>query len=279
MPVIFSDVSYKTTPLLQFLHHHDSTPHSVVNSENNQNVLINSIDISMSKKLQVKVYDPDFQFAHTEDQQQQQQQPLDPVELKYHRLERNLNNNSLLDRELKPSPQVRDELTKILQKPSNIELTDVEKNLIWRYRYYFSKNNITEEAVTQPGVTAVGTVAASEKNSKFFFTKFLKSINWDNDYETKHVFMDLIPTYWTVDKIQIGDAVELLGNYFNPFTLCSVNTNTANSNADLKDDKSGQVFEYVSFLRKFAVDRLKLAPADELLLYLLQLVQALKYEL
>lgn len=290
MPVVYSDTTYRTSPFLQFLQHDTTTSHTPVisNDLNNQNVLINAIEIPMSKKsTHVRVYDPDFQFSHLEEQQlqqsqqqsQQPQQTLDPVELKYHKLERNLNNNSLLDKELKPSPQVRDELTRILHKPSNVELTDIEKNLIWKFRYYFSKNNLTQ----QDPESNPAAVVASEKSTKFFFTKFLKSINWDNDYETNHVFNDLIPTYWTVDKIQIGDAVELLGNYFNPYTLCSEisKSSSANSNANLNDGEKSRlqtIFEYVSFLRKFAVDRLKLAPADELLLYLLQLVQALKYE-
>lgn len=305
MPVVFSDVTYRTTPFLvglqaeSFISNQDKQ--ILANDINNPNVLINAVEIPLSSKhsiANVKVYDPDFQFAHPQQQQQQQQplqqqqqqqqQTLDPIELKYHKLERHINNNPLLDKELKPSPQVRDELMRILQKPSNIELTDIEKNLIWKFRYYFSKNNLSPNENEQPNENRIATVVGSTKNTKFFFTKFLKSINWDNDYELNLVFNEIIPTYWTVDKIQIGDALELLGNYFNPYTLTSDTGNTgaapsSNSNPLSKDlggeeSRLQKIIGYVSFLRKFAVDRLKLAPADELLLYLLQLVQALKYE-
>lgn len=308
MPVIYSDITYKTSPLLlsvQQVNNNSSTSSHLasnvlkVTDINNTSTLINSIEIPMSKLTRaniMKVFDPDFQFININAggvnnlaPSNNVTQTLDPVEMKYHKLERNINNNSLLDKELKPSPQIRDELMRILDKPSNIELSDAEKNLIWKFRYYFSKNNLT--AIIRDGRTnesreheqpAPPTATTTVKSSKNFLTKFLKSINWDNDYELGHVFNELIPTYWSVDKIQIGDALELLGSYFNPFTLSSdTSKSNAYSSSDIsKPDESRpqKIFTHVLFLRKFAVDRLKLANADELLLYLLQLVQALKYE-
>lgn len=276
-PIVYSDVTYNV-PSLQ--------PRPLVNPpiNNTTSKVINSIDIPMSTSLDskaTKIYDPDFQLTanyatattattnatHTANANA----VLDPIELKYHKLERNINNNSIIDKDLKPSPQLRDELLKILLKPSNAELTDNEKNLMWRFRYYFSKNNSND---------------STTKASRSFLPKFLKSINWENDYELDHTFKEILPLYWSVENLQIGDALELLGKFFNPHVLGKTRYSEdnfalkQNEDAKLTDDelRFQKVFDNVCYLRKLAVERLKLASSEELLLYLLQLVQALKYE-
>lgn len=76
-------------------------------------------------------------------------------------------------------------------------------------------------------------------------TKFVKATNWQDAGETQQA-VDLIP-YWA--EIDVDSALELLGPTFdNPV------------------------------VRAYAVDRLRKADDEELLLYLLQLVQALKFE-
>ncbi|KAF9020978.1 putative atypical/PIKK/PI3K protein kinase [Hymenopellis radicata] len=77
-------------------------------------------------------------------------------------------------------------------------------------------------------------------------TKFLKSVTWRDPSEVKQAVEELLPQ-WT--EIDIDDALELLG----PGTVDSR-------------------------VRAFAVKQLNRADDDELLLYLLQLVQALKFE-
>ncbi|KIY68853.1 atypical PIKK PI3K protein kinase, partial [Cylindrobasidium torrendii FP15055 ss-10] len=77
-------------------------------------------------------------------------------------------------------------------------------------------------------------------------TKFLKSVTWRDPAEVKQAVEELLPQ-WT--EIDIDDALELLG----PSTVDSR-------------------------VRAFAVKQLSRADDDELLLYLLQLVQALKFE-
>lgn len=81
--------------------------------------------------------------------------------------------------------------------------------------------------------------------SKKALTKFAKSVNWQDQSEARQAAQIL--GKWT--DIDVDDALELLGPTFD---------NAA--------------------LRAFAVERLRKADDDELLLYLLQLVQALKYE-
>ncbi|KAF9484364.1 phosphatidylinositol 3-kinase [Pholiota conissans] len=77
-------------------------------------------------------------------------------------------------------------------------------------------------------------------------TKFLKSVAWRDSSEVKQAVEELLPV-WT--EIDTDDALELLG----PGTVDSR-------------------------VRAFAVRQLSRADDDELLLYLLQLVQALKFE-
>ncbi|KAL9130157.1 MAG: hypothetical protein Q9217_001592 [Psora testacea] len=76
-------------------------------------------------------------------------------------------------------------------------------------------------------------------------TKFVKSVSWQDQGEARQA-VQLLPK-WT--EIDVDDALELLGPTFD---------NPA--------------------VRSYAVDRLRESDDDELLLYLLQLVQALKFE-
>ncbi|KAF8896526.1 putative atypical/PIKK/PI3K protein kinase [Infundibulicybe gibba] len=77
-------------------------------------------------------------------------------------------------------------------------------------------------------------------------TKFLKSVTWRDSSEVKQAVEELLPQWTEIDTV---DALELLG----PSTVDSR-------------------------VRAFAVRQLSRADDDELLLYLLQLVQALKFE-
>lgn len=76
-------------------------------------------------------------------------------------------------------------------------------------------------------------------------TKFVKSVSWIDHAEARQA-IQLLPK-WT--EIDVDDALELLGPTFDNSTV-----------------------------RAYAVDRLRKADDEELLLYLLQLVQALKFE-
>lgn len=76
-------------------------------------------------------------------------------------------------------------------------------------------------------------------------TKFLKCINWETGPEVRQALSLL--AQWT--PMDVEDALELLSPSF----------------------KHPEV-------RRYAITRLKQAPDEDLMLYLLQLVQALKYE-
>lgn len=78
-------------------------------------------------------------------------------------------------------------------------------------------------------------------------TKFLKCVTWSDDVEAKQATEKLLPL-WGQD-IGIDDALELLGPGFSDRRV-----------------------------RAFAVERLKIADDEEIMLYLLQLVQALKFD-
>nr|XP_007262933.1 phosphatidylinositol 3-kinase [Fomitiporia mediterranea MF3/22]EJD06669.1 phosphatidylinositol 3-kinase [Fomitiporia mediterranea MF3/22] len=143
-----------------------------------------------------------------------------PVEDKHRRLVRS-HRSGALDRELKPNAKDRDELADILNYAPTQPLTSEEKDLVWKFRFYLTRD-------------------------KRGLTKFLKSVTWRDPSEVKQAVEVLLPQ-WT--DIEVDDALELLG----PGTVDSR-------------------------VRNFAVKQLSKADDDELLLYLVQLLQALKFE-
>ncbi|KAF9917734.1 Phosphatidylinositol (PI) 3-kinase [Lobosporangium transversale] len=142
-----------------------------------------------------------------------------PVEAKHRRMVRS-HRNTPLDRELKPNPKIRDELAQILRYPPSHSLTAAEKDQLWEFRFYLTRD-------------------------KRALTKFLKSVVWSDPAEAKQA-VDLLPTWVGVD---VDDALELLGSSF--------------ENREV---------------RSYAVTQLRSANDDDLLLFLLQLVQGLKFE-
>lgn len=142
-----------------------------------------------------------------------------PAETKHRRLVRS-QRAGVLDRELKPNAKNRDELNTIISYGPTQELKSDEKDLIWRYRHYLTRD-------------------------KRALTKFVKSVAWQDQSEARQA-VQLLPK-WT--EIDVDDALELLGPTVDHPTV-----------------------------RAYAVDRLRDSDDDELLLYLLQLVQALKFE-
>ncbi|KAG2220421.1 hypothetical protein INT45_000646 [Circinella minor] len=142
-----------------------------------------------------------------------------PVEAKHRRLVRS-HRNGPLDRDLKPNPKIRDELNNIMSYPPTQTLTTEEKDLVWKFRFYLTRD-------------------------KRALTKFLKCVVWTDPTEVRQA-VDLLPLWVDID---VDDALELLGKEF--------------SNRSV---------------RSYAVNQLRKADDDDLLLYLLQLVQALKFE-
>ena len=154
----------------------------------------------------IRIYDPEVGYADN------------PAETKHRRLIRGQRN--ALDRDLKPNPKMRDFLNKVMSYGPTVELTDKEKDEVWRFRHHLMRD-------------------------KRALTKLVKSVNWNEQTESRQA-ISLLPKWVEID---VDDALELLGpSVQNPA------------------------------IRAYAVDRLRKADDDELLLYLLQLVQALKFE-
>lgn len=125
-----------------------------------------------------------------------------PVEDKHRRLVRS-HRSSPYDRELKPNAKIRDELNvrgsptptairvletdrysqEILNYAPSQPLTSEEKDLIWKFRFYLTRD-------------------------KRGLTKFLKSVTWRDPSEVKQAVEELLPQ-WT--EIDVDDALELLG--------------------------------------------------------------------
>lgn len=155
----------------------------------------------------VRVYDPEVGARDN------------PAESKHRRLVRS-HRTGVLDRDLKPNAKVRDELNGIMAYSPTHTLSPEEKDLVWKFRHHLTRD-------------------------KRAMTKFVKSVNWQDQSESRQAVQILAK--WT--EVDVDDALELLGPTFD---------NPA--------------------VRAYAVDRLRKANDEELLLYLLQLVQALKFE-
>jgi phosphatidylinositol 3-kinase len=129
------------------------------------------------------------------------------VEAKHRRLIRS-HRTGALDRELKPNATIRDRLNvslsrclslpisrsrtstfvsqSILKYPPTQVLEEEEKDLIWKFRFYLSRD-------------------------KMALTKFLKSVSWTDPSEVKQAVETLLPM-WT--DVEMVDALELLGPGF-----------------------------------------------------------------
>lgn len=204
-PVVYSDYEYTSSSSLTAANSSISPAAPSAPSAQRQTPQSNS-DAGGTLGFSMRVYDPEI----TRD---------NPAESKHRRLVRS-HRNGPLDRDLKPNSKIRDELNEILNYSPTHDLTSEEKDLLWKFRFYLTRD-------------------------KRGLTKFLKSVAWDDSAESKQAVQLL--AQWT--EIDVDDALELLG----------------------------PVFENIS-VRAYAVDRLHKADDDELQLYLLQLVQALKFE-
>ncbi|KHJ30663.1 putative phosphatidylinositol 3-kinase [Erysiphe necator] len=209
-PIVFADHEYPIPPIssLQQLSPSQSNIMSKPLPEVHYGPGINGPEYS-NFSSHLKVYDPEVGARDN------------PAESKHRRLVRS-HRTGVVDRDLKPNAKVRDELNSIIAyAPTQILLPD-EKDLIWKFRHHLTSN-------------------------KRALTKFVKSVNWQDQSESRQAVQILSSSKWT--EVDVDDALELLGPTFD---------NPA--------------------VRAYAVDRLRKSDDDELLLYLLQLVQALKFE-
>ena len=206
-PVIFTDYEYAPPPISSM--HPTASASSDVQLKPPPEVTlgpgINDTDPGGGRLIWI--YDPEVGFKEN------------PVENKHRRLFRN-QRSGIVDRDAKPNAKARDDLASILLAGPTEELSQSDKDLIWRFRHHLMRN-------------------------KRALTKFVKSTTWSDPNEARQA-VQLLPR-WT--EIDVDDALELLGpTVVNPA------------------------------VRAYAVDRLRKADDEDLLVYLLQLVQALKFE-
>ncbi|RUS25298.1 hypothetical protein BC938DRAFT_472360, partial [Jimgerdemannia flammicorona] len=105
-----------------------------------------------------------------------------PVEAKHRRLVRS-HRNGPLDRDLKPNSKIRDELNEILKYPPTHPLTTEEKDLVWKFRFYLTRDKRV---------------------------RFLKCVMWTDPTEVRQA-VDMLPLWADPD---VDDALELLGRDF-----------------------------------------------------------------
>jgi phosphatidylinositol 3-kinase len=211
-PVVFTDLEYPP-PAISSLQNLSASQSNVLlrpPPEVHFGPGINAIGESSSGsggKI-IRIYDPEIGSRDN------------PADTKHRRLFRSTHRNGMLDKDLKPNPKTREELKRIAAYGPTDVLSSEESDLVWKFRYYLSSKCIG-------------------------LTKFVKSVNWDENVEAKQAVQLL--KGWK--EVGVDDALELFGpGYDSPL------------------------------VRSYAVERLRESNDEDLQLYLLQLVQALKYE-
>lgn len=211
-PIVFSDHEYPPPPISS-LQHLSSSQSNILLKPPPEILPGPGIDGMVDGHTEaydgrlIRVYDPEIGAKDN------------PAESKHRRLVRS-HRTGVMDRDLKPNAKVRDELNNIMAYSPTHVLSPEEKDLVWKFRHHLTRD-------------------------KRALTKFVKSVNWQDQSESRQAVEIL--KKWT--EIDVDDALELLGPTFDN-----------------------------SHVRAYAVERLRKSDDDELLLYLLQLVQALKFE-
>lgn len=207
-PIVFTDHEYPAPPISSVQHLSTSQSHMDLKPPPEVQLGPGINGTGDNAYRTVRIYDPEVAARDN------------PAEAKHRRLVRSQHRHGTLDKDLKPNAKVRDELNLIMTYSPTHNLTPEEKDLVWKFRYHLAKD-------------------------KRALTKFVKSVNWQDQSESKQAIQ--VMAKWT--EIDVDDALELLGSTFD-----------------------------APAVRSYSVDRLRKADDNELLLYVLQLVQALKFE-
>jgi Phosphatidylinositol 3- and 4-kinase/Phosphoinositide 3-kinase family, accessory domain (PIK domain) len=173
-----------------------------------------------------------------------------PVEDKYRTLAHDLL-RGLVDPALKPDKPERDRLSMIIESPSH-HPTREEKDLLWRFRFSLVDNRRA-------------------------LTKFLLAVDWTVDSEVIQA-AELLEQWRKRSPIEVTDALKLLGKHvaFQTHLVRSYAIDVSTVKL-FKKRKISRVSVTLT-LCVLPLKTLAAAPDSELRLYLLQLVQALKYE-
>ncbi len=177
--------------------------------------------------------------------------PLDnPAQDKYRILAHDLI-RGLVDPGLKPDRVQRGRLERIIGSPS-YHLSTEEKDLLWRFRFSLVDNRRA-------------------------LTKFLLAVDWTVESEVVQA-AELLEQWRKRSPIEVTDALKLLGR--NVAFQTSLVSNVLTSHIRYSDvvQISYRYLHFALKVRSYAIETLSDAPDEELRLYLLQLVQALKYE-
>lgn len=243
-PVIYSDVKY-TALVLPSL---DLRPNDVTTFDPSFNeISYQNLKFDRSSFYSyptIAPFDPDIvRIEHTED----------PVEQKFRRLER-IQHFSPLDKESKPTIKIRIILNLIMAKQFFEKISAKERNIVWKYRW-FLLNNL---------------VIGNKSGWNNFAVNFIKCVDWNNeaevkDFETilkslsdtaikKSVWLKnkyrISSSWWVFEQeLEIIDCLELLTSAYRHMII-----------------------------RSMAINRLLQANDDDLSMFMVQLVQNIKYE-
>lgn len=231
MPIVYSDVKY--------------APFIIPSAISSEDVGLPNKGTQLKEFNQV-TYDNRKSFQHNpsnrifDPEQYRTETSEDPIEYKFRKLER-AHQLSSLDRDIKPTSKVRSKLDQILKKQFFEKLTQQEKNLIWKFRFFLLNSLV---------------VGGSNEQYNNFIINFIKCIDWDDSFEVNE-FLNILKdldsksggTNLFIQELTIVDCLELLSAMYKN-----------------------------KIVRDMAIQRLNMASDDELELFMVQLVQSIKYE-
>eukprot|EP00054_Salpingoeca_dolichothecata_P015327 m.88080 g.88080 ORF g.88080 m.88080 type:complete len:883 (-) comp21441_c0_seq1:43-2691(-) len=176
------------------------------------------------------------------------------------------------DRDIKPNPTMRDLLSAIIMRPPTDALQPREKDLIWEFRYYLTRE---KKALTkflrcvdwkkQAHIGASYRAMSLDQLGNCLAENGLRRPKQRRKAAYIKILMDFAFKTHEVDQgTELAQAVELLGKW-------------AAIDVDDALELLSKDFQYPAF-RAHAVSCLEKADVADLELYSLQLVQALRYE-
>lgn len=242
MPIVFSDIKYAPLRIPTSTSALENGEMTAINGRetNGLNLRTGTNDFNKITYDNKKEFNEHPSFTIFDPEQYRVNISEDPIEYKFRKLERT-HQLSSMDKDLKPTLKVRAKLDAILKKQFFEKLSQQEKNLIWKFRFFLLNGLV---------------INGSNEQYNNFIINFIKCIDWDGDFEVKE-FLTIIKDLDTrsggsnlfIQELTIVDCLELLSKVYRN-----------------------------KIVRGMAIQRLTMASDEDLELFMVQLVHSIQNE-
>lgn len=240
MPIVFSDIKYAPLHIPALVSTLEKGEITSNNGNKMNNLKAGTNDFNRITYDNREEFNKNPSFSVFDPEQYRVNISEDPIEYKFRKLERT-HQLSSLDKDLKPTLKVRAKLDAILKKQFFEKLSQQEKNLIWKFRFFLLNGLV---------------INGSNEQYNNFIINFIKCIDWDGDFEVKE-FLTIIRDLDTrsggsnlfIQELTIVDCLELLSKVYRN-----------------------------KIVRGMAIKRLRMASDEDLELFMVQLVHSIQNE-